>query len=259
MTNAFTMNDYEKFLDAALAGGYRFPFFDEDNGEEGNLLLRHDIDKNIDMAMRIAEFESQKGIHASYFFLTRSPLYNPLEPETFNKIHSIQQMGHRIGLHCDVNRLKQTAHNQQSSLDELVLEEINILEHMLKIPILRVVSFHNPSKDLVMRKPECDSYISTYDPRFMMPETKYLSDSNANWREGNPCGGLKEMRWKRLHILIHPIWWSMYKPLQPAKILQHVYDNRLMELDRYLRYSNDLWREDREKSKRRYENLTCSI
>ncbi|MBV9463360.1 MAG: hypothetical protein JO317_03940, partial [Verrucomicrobiae bacterium] len=101
----FTFEGYGQLLEALKSGGYRSTLFQEDDGAEGRVLLRHDIDKDPIAALRLAEAEAGAGFRASYFFLLRCPLYSVLEPEGVEPIRAIAGLGHSVGLHCDEWRM----------------------------------------------------------------------------------------------------------------------------------------------------------
>jgi hypothetical protein len=129
------------------------------------------------------------------------------------------------------------------SFDRAVAAEAELFLRVTGIQGQKVVSFHNPSKEVVGRAPKDGLYLSAYDPRFMMPATKYLSDSNAIWREGDPKPMLSARKWSRVQILTHPIWWVWKSPLPRVEALRHALQKRQKSLDAYLRHSNDIWRE----------------
>lgn len=239
----FTFQDYITLIESAVAGGYRFQSFSDDSGEPGVMLLRHDIDKDVSRARQIAEIEHRLSIRATYFFLLRCPLYSLLEPESIEHVRAIAEMGHWIGLHCDERRMMQAQPVSHDSFDEAVLRELIVLEQVLGFPSSRAVSFHNPTREVVGRVPQAGSYVSAYDPRFMAPATKYLSDSNAFWREGDPVRVLRNGKWQRLQILIHPFWWAWDKPQPVTTVLRELLDKRNQQVHSYLLWSNDIWRD----------------
>lgn len=236
----FTPADYVALLDAVAEGGYRPTSFLADDGGDGALLLRHDIDKSIADARAIAELEFSRGIRSAFFFLLRSPLYSLLEPESVVAVRDIAAMGHDIGLHCDLHRVPESLRG--GDIDATVVREVALLESILGMTTGGLVSFHNPPREVICRAPETGAYVSAYDPKFMLPHTKYISDSNAFWREGDPRQMLRTREWPRLQILVHPFWWASPAASDTTSRLRAVVNGRAGEIDRYLRYSNDLWR-----------------
>lgn len=241
----FTLAGYASLLEAAIAGGYRFSPFADDGGEAGRLFLRHDVDKCPFAAFRMAELEHGLGVRAHYFFLLRTPLYNLLEPAVSDAVRAIAAMGHWVGLHCDARRMREALREPEAPLDQLIAHEIGTFARVVGVDVTRSMSFHNPDREVVGRAPTSDAYVSAYDPRFMMPITKYLSDSNARWREGDPRDGLAQAAWPRLQLLVHPIWWASEAPQAPLDRLSQVFTRRVEQLQVYMNYTNDLWRETR--------------
>ena len=59
------------------------------------LILRHDIDKNPQNALKIARIEHELGIHGTYYFRIHSKVFKP------EIIKEIASMGHQIGYHYE--------------------------------------------------------------------------------------------------------------------------------------------------------------
>ena len=99
MACTFDLDHYRELLDAAKAGGYRFACFDREP-EEGDLLLRHDVDLALDAAVRLAELEAGADATATYFLMTESVFYNLDSEEGRGAIERLRALGHRVGLHA---------------------------------------------------------------------------------------------------------------------------------------------------------------
>ena len=239
---SFTYKDYEYLLESILYSKYKVSLFEFDDESSDNLFLRHDIDKSVEKALEIASIEHEKKIVSSFFFLTRSPLYSVLEPNTIKIIKEIAKMGHSIGLHIDVARIKSTSiDSTKIDIQSIVYHEFEIMNTVLGEILSNVFSFHNPSKDILKKPSFNQGLICTYGNNFMMPKTKYISDSNSFWREGNPIPNIKKKKWDRLQILTHPIWWTQDKPLNIIKLLKKTISNRNIELESYLMHSNSVY------------------
>jgi hypothetical protein len=238
---SFTCADYAALLDAIGAGGYAYEKFETDDGRPGVVLLRHDIDKSVALALRMARMEAERGVRANYFFLLRSRLYSLLEPESILAVREIASLGHSVGLHCDAGRLPGPPPADLDTLDGRILAELRLFEEVLGLASGKAVTFHNPPHGLVQREPSLPGYLSGYAPRFMLPRTKYISDSNAHWREGDPRPSLAAAVWPRVQILVHPLWWMHDAPRPALAVLRQVLDERGKEMDAYLRKSNALW------------------
>lgn len=62
------------------------------------VFLRHDVDNDIDRAYRMAKIESNYEIFATFFILNTAP-YWVSDPSLFDKLRSMQAMGHEIAWH----------------------------------------------------------------------------------------------------------------------------------------------------------------
>ena len=78
MVMDFTLPAYGRMIEKLVANGYRISGYAEVQAEAQHLILRHDVDFDLDQALRMAEFEARNGWRAHYFVLLRSAFYNPL-------------------------------------------------------------------------------------------------------------------------------------------------------------------------------------
>ena len=60
------------------------------------VVLRHDVDRSLPSAIRMAELEAAHGIHATYYLRTTPAVFRPLD------IKHLSQLGHEIGYHYEV-------------------------------------------------------------------------------------------------------------------------------------------------------------
>jgi hypothetical protein len=92
----FTLRKYQTLLLALQQAGFRFVSFEdfcEGRAGEKFVILRHDIDKMPENALKIAKLEAQLSIKATYFFLTTKAVFKE------NIIQEIKALGHEIGYH----------------------------------------------------------------------------------------------------------------------------------------------------------------
>jgi hypothetical protein len=177
MSCAFDLAHYRELLEAALAGGYRFAFFDREP-QPRDLLLRHDVDLSLEAAVRIAELEAEAGAQATYFLMTRSEFYNLASPAGERALEQLRELGHRVGLH---------AIWPQVELDERFDP---------------VIAWHNPEPPYI-REP-IDGVVNAMAAPWA---DVYRSDSNQQWRRGCPHDELAAGSFDRLQLLIHPEIW----------------------------------------------------
>jgi len=176
----FSLDHYRELLDAARAGGYRFGSFDSEP-QEGELLLRHDVDLSLDAALRLAELEAEAGAQATYFLMTESVFYNLASHEGVQALARLRELGHRVGLHA--------------VWPNAVVDE----------RFDPVVAWHNPDPEY-MREP-VGSVVNVMQEPWFSPDT-YRSDSNQHWRSGCPHEDLRAGRFPWLQLLTHPEIWA---------------------------------------------------
>jgi len=177
MTCRFDMAHYRELLEAALAGGYRFAFFDHEPCA-GEVLLRHDVDLSLEAALEMAELEHELGVGTTYLLMTRSEFYNLKAQPGEAAIERLRALGHRVGVHA-------------------VYPNVDRDERLEP-----VLAWHNPDPEYireavdglvnVMRSPWAD---------------EYRSDSNLSWRRGCPHEELARGAFERLQLLVHPEIW----------------------------------------------------
>ncbi len=193
------LGSYREFLQTFIKQGYRFVFFDEQDRPENQLILRHDIDFDIGLALEMAKMEAEMGIKATFFFLLRSNMYNLLSPDSYEKVMKIRALGHRISLHYDPTIYEDFHRGLE--------EEAEMFEKFFGTPV-DIISFHRPNEFYqAFDQPICGiehTYLSKY-----FRHIKYISDSTGVWRYGHPFDFPEFLSCKSMHLLIHPIWWIL--------------------------------------------------
>lgn len=93
----FTVAMYRKLLFALKESGYSFRTFEEYSLSPGKkiVIMRHDVDRRAQNALRLAEVESEMGIKGSYHFRSVSSSNVP------EIISSIAGLGHEIAYHYE--------------------------------------------------------------------------------------------------------------------------------------------------------------
>jgi hypothetical protein len=190
---------------SSLQRGYRPLFFGEEVGNAGPYLLwRHDVDLDLEPVVPLARLEKEEGIRSTYFLMVRSWFYNVFSWQVADLVSQLIEVGHQVGLHCDlgVRRDRQLAIQE---IEDRVARDWDILDRAFPGMISRVVSFHNPPT-CVLRL-GLNRFYSTYQAKFF-GEVKYLSDSNRVWRDAPPEGWFDPAKNPRLCILLHPEIWA---------------------------------------------------
>lgn len=208
----FTYDAYFRFLDAARSRGYQLRDFTTDPPAERALLLRHDIDLDLESAVHLAKLERQHHVSATYFVLLTSPFYNPASAAGQKALHEIMGAAQTIGLHFDP-----TVPNADCAA------ECAQLEALTQMPVMEV-SFHKPPPELFgadVRAIELgESYGQprrhTYEPCFVA-DIDYCSDSTGQWRFGPPDERESYRDGRSMQLLTHPDRWGAARTSQRAR------------------------------------------
>ncbi|MUV88626.1 hypothetical protein GJ629_00910 [Halapricum sp. CBA1109] len=198
---AFTYDWYRSWLDRIEAAGYEFQTF-PNGADDGEVLLRHDVDLSLASALTMARIEAERGVEATYCILLTSPLYNPLERAHRDKIRAISSMGHDIALHFSTHEYWDASENAaRSSVADRVAAERDVLGTILPDPP-ETVSFHIPPSWVLGRTFE--EFESTYRAAHFS-DIEYVADSGQRWREEPPS---LPSDVGPIQILTHPGLWG---------------------------------------------------
>lgn len=228
---AFTYKSYQRLLERLRSSDYDFKGYDQEIND-GDILLRHDVDWSPKRALRMATIEAKFDVSATYFFLLTSPFYNLLHQEHRNIIRSISDLGHDIGIHFSTHQYwnSEPAHD---AIEKQVQAERDVLKTIVE-EISDAISFHIPP-DWILR--ECfTSFDSTYAEQFFT-EIEYRGDSNQRWRNTPPfADGIPN----RVQILVHPGLWGE-SDASFADRLRTIRDARFQSITSFLehQYIND--------------------
>lgn len=165
------------------------------------IILRHDVDFDIDKAYKLAQIEAELDIRSTFFVMLTSYTYNPLTKINSDKIREMAEIGFEIGLHFDPMVYGE---HKDSKLQDMVCNEASMLSQVSGKPV-RSVSLHNPS--VYGKYPMFSGFLNAYDSRIFSDET-YMSDSCMNFRGKDPYEFIKKAENSPIQILLHPLHYS---------------------------------------------------
>lgn len=223
----FTESNYRKIIKIAKLR-YEFISFADLYKKEGkNLLMRHDVDFSVHRAYNLALIEKEENVHSTFFLWMHSPYYNLFESNIFLLLHEIIKLGHDIGIHFDPSFYEIESKGYDNIEDYLKLEK-NILENLLKIKIFSF-SLHNPNEH-ILKLYQDDMYVDMLNvySKKIREYYKYCSDSNGYWRYERLVDILVEGSFDKLHVLLHPEWWTP-TVLSPRERIIRAIDGRAKE------------------------------
>src|SRR3989338_1509368 len=216
---SFKLEHYKYCLESAKRKGYKFLTLEEyiQNKskvvrKEKIILMRHDIDHKLSLAMNFAEIEKSLGIQTTYFIRLHAD-YNPYRLENYKVIKNLTEMDHEVGLYYDAGfaRLFNENAEQFFKRDGVIFE--NIINK--KISGISCHEPNNSKNEFTISDKNIAKFglkYQAYSPIFVK-DMKYISDSSARWREGCMCNFI-EKETPKLYITTHPIWWHKKSPLE---------------------------------------------
>ena len=174
----FTMEKYGELCRALLDAGYTPMTVHQylSDGPDGRtVVLRHDVDRRPENALRMAELEHALGIHATYYF--RHPY--TFIPEIIKQVLSL---GHEIGYHYEVLSKADGDHKKAIALFTLELEEFRTFCDVRTICMHGRPLSRYDNRDLWKKHDfkdfgiEGEAYLSMADKGLL-----YLTDTGRNW------------------------------------------------------------------------------
>lgn len=214
---------YELFKEMAkeiLSYGYIFFKFYEktDKVNKKIIYLRHDVDISPLAALQIGKIENSLHIKANFFFQIGAETYNIFCDQTTKIMKELRAMGHCVGLHVDES-----------------LVRIKDIYQTLKwfktaiTPVDYVVSFHRPTKAVILRK--FNFFINTYQKDFFSYDS-YFSDSRRSGKFYLEL--IKSLKQNKtpIQLLLHPCWWYPENNMRRFKNI--LVKRRICELESYL-------------------------
>ncbi len=199
---SFSLDRYGDLIAAFSDKGYTIVEFADLRPDSQHLVLRHDIDFDLEAAAKMAEFETKRGIRATYCILLRTEFYNIFSAGAQMAIRRIADAGHEIGLHFDAALYS----GDMRALTGAAQAECQILGQAIQGKI-KVLSFHRPQPDLFGADMLIDGVLNAYGRRFF-EEIGYCSDSRGAWHHGHPLEHPSVSEGGALQLLTHPIWWA---------------------------------------------------
>ena len=224
------LKEYLLLINPFIEKGYEFKFFSDDILPKKNLLLRHDVDFDVQLSLKLALHEHNNSIKSTYFFMLRSDSYNIFTPQNIEAAYKIKDLGHEISLH----------------FDPLIYRDYSIgLSHELEIfhslfgikP--KIISIHRPNDDFING---IDIGIShTYEKNFFK-DIKYISDSGGLFKYDHPIKSDAFKNSDSIHLLLHPIWWTLDDKDNISK-LKTYYKYRCDKLSEHFSQNCNPWKE----------------
>ena len=98
---------------------------------------------------------------------------------------------------------------------------------------IEIISLHRPNDFFQNFDQKIGDVEHTYQTKYFK-DISYFSDSTGMWRFGHPFNSAEFATQKTLHILIHPIWWTIDGASNTEKIKNHFIKKQHLIKDHYL-------------------------
>jgi hypothetical protein len=201
----FTFDNYRRLLLLTISKGFQFILHkDEFVESRKDIIWRHDVEFEPDIALKMAEIESSLGIRASYFFQLHSSYYNLFDEHYRAVFKQIIDLGHHVGLHFDCRYWRIT---DEAQLNDYIRLDVDYLKKNFNVEI-DTFSFHNTTSFTH----SCIQYkygglINVYSSYFK-DHYKYCGDSLGYWRFDRLEDVLNDDSVQHLQVLTHDANWS---------------------------------------------------
>ncbi len=190
----FSLESYQALIKSALDAGFVPTVFDAESWPKRALLLRHDVDYSLDMAVKLGRVNAELGVAGTFFILLRGHAYNALSAKSIERMSELTSLGQRLGLHepatQEVDLAADFAYfSSQAQLDP-------------------VFSWHNPTPQIIEKHRDRDSIdglVNVYSKKFL-DGALYRSDSNFGKTYEQLVEAFDGTR-DAIHLLVHPINW----------------------------------------------------
>lgn len=217
----FTLANYERLIALAVEKGYNFiSYTDEFIENRKDMLWRHDVEFEPDVALKMAEIEHKYRVKATYFFQIHSPFYNIFDKHYTDVFHKIYALGHDVGLHFDSHFY---GINDGAQLNKYIELDRTYFEAVMGVKI-KAYSFHNTTPfTQSCLKPMYGGLINVYSSHFK-EKYNYCGDSLGYWRFDRLEEVLNDDNIQHLQVLTHDANWTE-EVLSPRKrVRKFVYD-----------------------------------
>lgn len=209
----FTLDNYRHLIKLTKEKGFQFIFHKDDFvSERKDVIWRHDVEFEPNIALKMAQIEKEENVKATYFFQLHSPLYNTIDPNYRKVFHDIRNMGHCVGLHFDSSYWGITS---EEELHNYIRIDKEYFERNMGVEI-DTFSFHNttPFTQSCLEY-EYGGLINSY-ASFFKDHYNYCGDSLGYWRFDRLEDVLKDDSVRHLQVLTHDANWSE-EVLSPRK------------------------------------------
>jgi len=218
----FTIDNYKNMVKLAIENGFQFiNYGDEFIANRKDVIWRHDVEFSPDVALKMAQIESDNEVQSTFFFQLHSEYYNILERYFTDILQEIRDYGHNIGLHFDSQYYNVS---NETDLEKFIFQDRDYFEKVFNLK-LDSFSFHNTNQFILnCEKEKYGGLINVYS-KFYKTNFNYCADSTGYWRFDVLEDLLNDSSIKHLHVLTHDAMWSKEVLSPRQRIMISIIDN----------------------------------
>ena len=175
----FTIEKYRELLLALKEAGYELMRYDEyceGKRAERMVVMRHDVDRSVERARRLAEVEKEMGVRTSYYFREKFVLNNG------DDIKYIAGLGHEVGYHYE------DLVAEKGDVDKAYARCVRNIESMRQLADVRTITMHGSPMSEIDSKRMWEKYdyreigvIGEPQMDVDWAEMFYLTDTGRSW------------------------------------------------------------------------------
>lgn len=200
----YSLSAYRRLITIAINSGRTFGDFESPpDGDQSLLLLRHDVDYSLEMAVELAKVNADLGVGGTFFVLLRGESYNLLGSRAYDLVSEVVGLGQRIGLHHVA-----PPPNDEANTEAGIAQDFTTARRALP-DLSPVFSWHNPTMNLIeshVDSPSIADLANVYSRPFIR-DAAYFSDSNMRHTVDGFASVVGSAGPRVVHLLIHPFNW----------------------------------------------------
>lgn len=210
--NYFSYDAVRGLLQTACERSAVFPL--RDWRDQPGIILRHDVDLDVQAAYAFSQVVAEAGIRSTFFFLVTAETYNVNAAPARRMLRQMAADGFEVALHFDPQVYPEA---DSQTLARHARAEGDILAEIISQPVTSV-SLHNPSVHgnfLLL-----EGWNNAYDPAIFAPD-RYLSDSRMQFRS-DPFDFVAQGASRTIQLLLHPLHYTPGGARYPAPMLNYL-------------------------------------
>lgn len=220
MGRDFTIGGLVAWITRLKDAGYGFGDYAEAPPSSGTVILRHDVDLDLECAVEVAVAEASLGVRSTFFILTTAQTYNVMSVRGRSQCQMLLNAGHRVGLHFD------SAGHGPGDLISALLQQRSVLETALGQKVAVFSNHRTVATGLDLT--ESVGGLTSASAADFRHEIAYSTDSGGWWRYGRFLDSTDFGSRRSVQLLLHPEWWTGTPDEHPAERLHRLAD-RLSE------------------------------